>query len=54
MAMKTYVARITLKTGGSPLDVRVEAKDSAHAKRLIEAQYGATMKGWFSSPRAVS
>ncbi|OQB21757.1 MAG: hypothetical protein BWY12_01136 [candidate division BRC1 bacterium ADurb.Bin183] len=38
--MRTYLVKILLKGSGSVSWVEVQAKDGAHAKALVRAQYG--------------
>ena len=53
MATKKYMGRLNLKSPGAPVEVRVEARDAAEAKRLIEAQYAGQIKSWFNSVQEV-
>lgn len=53
MALKTYMAKIRLKSGGSTQEVRIQARNSSDAKRLIEAQFAGQIKAWSQSPREV-
>jgi hypothetical protein len=53
MALKNYMAKINLKSGGGVQEVRVQAKSHQDAKRLIEAQFAGQIKSWFHSPKEV-
>ncbi len=53
MKMKTYEAKIYLKSGGPSVAVTVQAQTTFDARRLIEAQYAGQFKGWAASPREV-
>lgn len=53
MALKNYMGKIRLKSGGSGQEIRVQAKSTADAKRLIEAQFAGQIKAWLSQPREV-
>jgi LEA14-like dessication related protein len=49
MAQKMYIAKITLASGGTGVEVTVPANDSFQAKKMIESQYG-PVKTWWKSP----
>ena len=53
MKLKTYQAKISLKSGGSSLLVSIQARNPHDAKKLLEAQYAGQIKSWAQSPREV-
>ena len=53
MTMKTYEGKLYLKSGGGAIPVRVQARTSSEAKKLLEAQYGGQFKRWSTPPREV-
>ena len=51
--MATYYARVRIAGTTTPRPVRVEARSSVEAKKLIESQYG-KVQNWLVAPGAHS
>jgi len=52
-SLTTFECRSSLKSGGSPIPVGIEARTIGEARKLIEAQYGDQYRSGLANMREV-